>query len=186
MKRFITGLLKGRIIRWSILAAVLAAGGLSVAWMDKHHYQLGGAWIGGNPGIQWNLLQIPLDPAGKTEAFRVSALKWGPAVAGLISGFGADSLTDFVGEGRMISRDTAKWKCVGYAQVAGNSPENMAIFVYSGTFKFTGCDSAVLVYTLSVYPAAADADGDGYPDAGAQPVVTIPDMTDTAIRVPWR
>jgi len=61
MKRFITGLLEGRKTRWGMLAALLAAAGLSLAWMETPQYQLGGAWIGsGGAGI-WNALQIPLD-----------------------------------------------------------------------------------------------------------------------------
>jgi hypothetical protein len=185
MKKFINGLLKGRIIRWSILAVVLAVVGLSVAWLDRPCYRLGGGWIGGHPGFVWNLQQIPLDPLGQTEAFRVIALQWGTDFAGLLTGFGADSVTDCVGEGRMISHDTAKWQCVGYAQVAGNPPTTTAILVYAGTFKFTARDRAAVVYALNVFPAGADADGDGYPDAGAQPAVTIP-VTDTAKRVPWQ
>ena len=187
MKSFLIGLLKGRKFRFGVLAVVLAAAGLSIAWLGPEHYRLGGAWIGGTSGHpQWNCLQIPLDPAGQTEALRVSLVGWGPEFAGLLSAFGANTVTDGVGEGRMISQDTAQWSFVCYAQVAGNPPVKTAILVYSGTFKFTGQDTAALVYTLRVYLASADADGDGYPDAGVLPVLTIPDIPDSAKRVPWK
>ena len=53
----------------------------------------------------------------------------------------------------------------------------------NGTLKFTGPDNMVVNYTIDVYPAAADADLDGYPDPGAVPVVTIPGVN-PAKRVP--
>ena len=174
--------------KYVVLALGAALAGLltiAASTDGQGQHKLGGAWIGGHPGFVWNLLQIPLDPAGQTEAFRVSVLQYGADFAGLLSGFGADRLTDCIGEGRMISQDTAKWQCVGYAQAVGNPPTTTAIVVYSGTFKFTGLDTALCVYTVSVYLASADANGDGYPDAGAQPAVTIP-VTDTAKRVPWQ
>jgi len=36
----------------------------------------------------------------------------------------------------------------------GQSAGNPAILVYSGTWKFTGPDEAVLNYSLTVYPAS--------------------------------
>jgi hypothetical protein len=41
----------------------------------------------------------------------------------------------------------------------------------------------VLKYTVNVYLAATDADGDGMPDAGSAPVLAFP-ITDYARRVP--
>jgi hypothetical protein len=40
-----------------------------------------------------------------------------------------------------------------------------------------------LNYTLDIYLPSADADGDGLPDAGAQPVLSVP-AVDHARRVP--
>ena len=56
----------------------------------------------------------------------------------------------------------------------------------TGAFRtslFTSDNTAVLNYTLDIYPSSADADGDGFPDANAQPILSIP-TTDTAKRVP--
>ena len=86
----------------------------------------------------------------------------------------------------MISNDTAKWQCVGYTQAPGNPATPTAILVYAGTLKFTARDRALVVYTLNVYLASADGDGDGFPDAGTAPALSIPGITDTAKRVPWK
>jgi hypothetical protein len=186
MKTFITGLLKGRITRWGFLAALLIAVGASVGWMDQRHYQLGGGWIGNsNDGLVWNCLQIPLDPAGKTGAIRVSAVRWSDTYAGLIAMSGANTVSDGVGEVKMISKNTAKWTFMVYEQYAvpGASPVIKAIEVYSGTWKFTGPDTVELNYQLDIYPPEADLHGDGFPVAGATPF-TIPGLKSTGKRVP--
>jgi hypothetical protein len=182
MRTFITGLLKGRRLRWSILAVVLAAGGLSLAWVDQIQYRFGGAWVGGHPGFAWNCLQIPIDPAGRTEAIRVDVLKWGPDIAGLLAAFGADSLTSAIGEGKMISTDTAKWTLLAYAQASGNQPTTTAAILYSGSWKFTSQETAVITYTVAVYPISED----GYsPDLSATPLWVSPaPITDDVKRVP--
>ena len=182
MRSFTIGLLKGRRLGWSILLVALAAGGLSLAWMGKNHYRFGGAWVGGHPGFMWNCLQIPTDPAGQTEAIRVDPLMWGTDVAGLLGAFGADQLTGAVGEGKMISPDTGTWTLLAYAQATGNPPTTTAAVLYSGSWKFTSQDTAVIKYTLAVYPVSAD----GYfPDLSATPWYVSPEpITDTVKRVP--
>jgi len=42
MRTFVKGLLKHRMLLWSLLA--LAVGGLSLAWVDQNQYRFGGAW----------------------------------------------------------------------------------------------------------------------------------------------
>jgi hypothetical protein len=108
-------------------------------------------------------------------------------MAGLVAKFGADSFSDFVGEGLMFNRDTSQWTLVGYAlaqSTLGHPPAIKLILVAVGTWQFTDLDHAVLQYTVTVYPAAADGDGDGMPDPGAVAAVTIPNVMDTAQRVP--
>jgi hypothetical protein len=56
--------------------------------------------------------------------------------------------------------------------------------VFFGTWQFTSQDTALLRYTVNVYPPTAAPDGDGYPAPGAQPILTIPGIVDTARRVP--
>ena len=187
MKTLMNGLLKGRITRWGFLALLLIAAGATVAAMNQRHYQLGGGFIGTSPGMVWYAVQTPLDPAGRTSALLVKTVDEDGPLAGLITAFGGDTSSDGVGENRMISRDTAKMNMIAYAQVAGVTPKITAIFVYTGTVRFTSPDDIVLNFTLNVYPATADVHPhDGFPDAGALPALTIPGLTGAGKRVPVR
>jgi hypothetical protein len=184
MKMLMNGLLKGRITRWGFLAVLLIAAGATVAWNSQPQYQLGGGFIGTMPGLVFNAVHTPLDPAGRTAALVVKTVHDDGTLAGLIAAFGGDTGTEGVGEERMISRDTAKWTMISYAQVAGVAPKITAIFVWAGTLQFTGPDNIVINMTLNIYPAAADANHDGFPDAGATPALTIPGLTGAVKRVP--
>jgi hypothetical protein len=175
MKTLMNGLLKGRITRWGFLAVLLIAAGATVGWMHpketQKQYRFGGGWIGTDgAGTLWSVLQIPLDPAGRTAAIRVNTLA------------GGLGNTEATGEGEMISRDTAKWTLMTYV-TQGNPPQVSQIWVLVGTLKFTGPDSWEINYTVKIYQAADDANGDGFPDAGATPI-EIPGLTGTAKRVP--
>lgn len=145
-------------------------------------HQLGGAYIGTGGGMTWTALHIPLDPAGRTAAVRINDLSYGEDFAGLIAMFGANAGTEAVGHAQMISRDTAKAGFVGYFVQQGNPPRICAIYTWTGTFTFTGTDTAVVKGPINVYPgpanilglATADANGDGYPDPGVSPMFSFP------------
>jgi hypothetical protein len=151
--------------------------------MNQEQYQLGGAWIFSGPGAVYNALQIPLDPAGRTAALRVKGVTYDAGTAELIAAYGADTVSDNTGEVKMTGRNTGKWILVSYGQAQGTPPQIRAIFVSVGTLKFTGPDSLEILYTLKAYAATDDADGDGFPDAGATPL-EIPGLTLSAKRVP--
>lgn len=178
IKRLMIGLLKSRRTRWSMLAVVSVAAGLSLAW-NTPHYQLGGGIIGGSPGFTWNTTIAPLDPAGRTGADRVGITGWGADFQVLLAGFGADTVSDLVGESRMISRDTARFTHIGYAQSAAAPGQIKAILVASGTFKFLSQSTAMVTYTVSIYPPTPD----GVPNLSADPLYTTPVATDPAMRV---
>jgi hypothetical protein len=88
----------------------------------------------------------------------------------------------------MISPDTAQWTLYASAQTTPHQPGDLlqtkAIVLYSGTWKYTSQNTAVLNYSVDVYLPSADADGDGFPDANTQPVLSIPGFVDNARRVP--
>jgi hypothetical protein len=171
------------------LAALgLVAGTLFMTAFTPRFYRLGGAWVGGHPGFTWSAIQAQMDPLGQTCCDRPILKYYDAQFAGLLAAFGADSLSDAVGEARMISPDTAQWTLLAYAVATPHQPgdllQNKAIVMFSGTWKYTSQDTAVLNYTVNVYLPSADADGDGLPDANAQPVLTIPGVVDNAKRVP--
>ena len=177
MKTFITGLLKGRKTRWSMLAVLVATAGLSVAWLGPNHYRLGGAFLsdparGG--GTYWSAFQAPLDSAGKTAALRVNVLTYGPSGAGLLAAFGADTITELVGQAVMIDNDTAQGAIAGYLLKQGVPPELKAIWVFEGVLEWTGPNSYEAIGINKLFLPSADANGDGLPDPGATPVAESP------------
>src|SRR4051812_9908887 len=84
----------------------LLAGTLCVTGFGPRHYQLGGAWVGGNPTYTWTVLFAPSDPLGQTAAARPILKYFNNQFAGLLASFGADNLSDATGEAKMISPDT--------------------------------------------------------------------------------
>lgn len=177
-----------KVLSACLLVIALAGGALSVTGFGTKYYRLGGAWVGGHPGFTWSALQAPMDPLGQTGAARPIVKYYDEQFAGLLAAFGADNLSDATGEAKMISPDTAKWTLISYAQATPHQPgdllQNKAIVMFSGSWKFISDDTVVLNYTVKVYLPSADADGDGYPDANAQPVLTLPGIVDNAKRVP--
>jgi len=187
MKAFITGLLKGRMIRWGIAVALLASAGLSVAWLGPVHYRLGGGFIGspaGSGGISWSAYQAPLDAAGRTAALRVNTYSYGDDLAGVLAISGADTFGEGIGQAAMISTDTAKGMLVFYGLKQGTPPQVKQIWIWDGTITFTSPDAYQVGGMMIVYSADADADGDGRPDPGAEPLLAFPASLAAARVVP--
>ena len=177
MKVFITGLLKGRKSRLGLLAVVLAAAGLSIAWLGPEHYRLGGAFWSDPArcnGNYWSAFQAPLDAAGSTAALRVNMVKYSASVADLLAAFGADTITEFVGQVAMIDNDTAQGTIAGYLLKQGVPPEVKGIWCFEGVLKFTGPNSYNAIGINKFFLPSADANGDGLPDPGATPVAESP------------
>jgi len=186
MRLLVANPVKSRTARWGILAVLLIAIGAMAGWMSQRQYQLGGTFIGsGGAGI-WSAFQIPLDPAGKTAALRVKSATFSEPFAGLFAVLGATGEgSDAVGEMEMIDRNTARYSSLSYAvaDVPGNPKQINSILTMTGTVTFTGPDTIEVAYTINVYPVNipatspfhgfpnADVNGDGLPDAGAQPII---------------
>jgi hypothetical protein len=171
----------------ALVAIALLSGTLCVTGFGQRYYRLGGAWVGGNPAYTWSCLFAPSDPLGQTAAARPILSYFQSQFAGLLVQFGADNISDATGEIKMISPDTAQWTLIGYMQATPHQPgdllQRQGILVSHGTWKFTSDNTAILNYTLDVYPPSADADGDGFPDTGVQPLLSVPTV-DNARRVP--
>lgn len=173
-----------KVVRYGLPAAALVViAGVTAGWSTQRQYRPGGAWVGGDgSSLLFNALQIPLDSASRTYALRVASAARDPGTTALLAALGATSLTDAVGQGRMISRDTAAWSMLGHAQNAALQVQGF--FRYTGEWTFTSEDAAQLTYTLEVFSLAADANLDGLPDPGATPMFSLPGLTAFANRVP--
>jgi hypothetical protein len=147
--------------------------------------QLGGGFIGSGNGLIFDALQVPLDPAGRTAALHLKVHTWSAPLAGLLNSFGADALTESIGEVEMTGRDTFKLSWIAYLIKQGNPPVITGIMVLTGEAQFTGPESYVIVSNFDVYPTTADADKDGFPDPGTYPLFsTATPNTNYARRVP--
>ncbi len=184
MRTFVSKFLQSKVMQAGGLLALGAAAVATIAWTEEslRQYKLGGEFIGAGGGLLWSASQVPLDPAGRTASIRVTALSYGADFAGLLAMFGADEVTASTGQAQMISQDTAKWRVVAYGMKQGNPPAICQLQVYVGTLTFTEPDSFTINYTLDVYPGPAnilglpnaDADGDGFPDPGTTPMLSVP------------
>ena len=164
-------------------AALLVIAGVTAGWSTQRQYKVGGAWIGGDAsGPGWSALQIPMDSSNRSYAVRVSALARDAGSAALVAALGADTLSDAVGQARMINRDTAAWSMLAHAQTS--ALQIRGFFRYTGEWTYTSEDTAQLTYTLEVFSLAADSNLDGIPDPGATALFSFPGLTAFANRVP--
>lgn len=177
MKSIIRGQPKCRVSRSITLAAVLAAGGLWVAWPGPVHHQLGGSFIGrpaDSGGMSWSAFQAPLDPAGKTAALRVAVYSYSAESAFLLTMSGADTLTEGLGQLAMVSNDTARGSLVFHGLAQGNPPLVKQIWIWEGIIRVTGPDAYDVIGQIHIYSAESDFDGDGRPDPNSVPLLTVP------------
>jgi hypothetical protein len=200
MKTFVTGLLKGRITRRRLLAAVLPAAGVSLAWAgersdehgrDDHHsqsYKLEGSWIAKVVGmpLQWTYTLTPDSSGRKAAMFGTIQVAIRPAVVNPDLFPDLEYISDMVGELVMTGHDTMKFTAVWYGMKKA-VPFDKVVFigVNSGKGKFTGPGQSQVTHHLAFYdPIVADADGDGLPDPGQAPALCLPATISLDTRVP--
>jgi hypothetical protein len=103
--------------------------------------------------------------------------------------FMADSASPLIGEAVITGPDTGKFYSVWYGlkRTPGAPFTDQVVFigVSSGEFTNVGAGRAVVENTLAIYAPSADADGDGFPDLGATPLLVLPVTTiDTRLPAP--
>ncbi len=166
------------------LGCALAVGALlvcssTVQSESNPQMKLGGTFIGTGAAGLWRATQGPLDPAGRSATVRVEGIAM-PGFAPLLAALDADPMGELSGYEEMVSHDTAKYNTIGYL-TKGTTVKG--IMVMTGTFQFVGPNNGVVKYSIKVYAPTADANGDGFPDAGATPIMPPIQGTDTAKRV---
>ena len=150
-----------------------------------------GAWIGSFAGGPWDdplMFQstlTPLDPAGKQLTYVMRLVN--PDATFQIPPFEeADYMTELVGEAVKTGSGTYDISLMGYGVKEREADRNEILFLWgvTGTMACEG-DSLAQDVLLSVFAADQDADHDGFPDEGAEPVFCHPsDFGSGAIRVP--
>ncbi len=171
MKNVLSKLVQCRWARGAALLAAVAAVLASVAFsgQSQAHYRLGGAWVGQVSGVQWVSMHAPLDADAKTAAAKLEWLSISGPFNGLAVGFGANRFSSAVGNFEMISNDTAKYILTFYAVAGGLSAtppvgdKVKLIMIMTGTWHYTGENSAESTEVLRMYRSDGNPDHDVVP-----------------------
>jgi steroid delta-isomerase-like uncharacterized protein len=148
-----------------------------------------GAWINTIPipdlGVivgQWTV--VPQDPASMTFSSVVRAAKPDPTVFGSFPD--ADHESEHIGQTVWTPMGGFESTWIGYgtkqAEMPGMLPEIVYISVLNGTAHFIDRDTLRGEGTHAFYLPSQDADGDGFPDKGQEPIACFP-YASTAKRV---
>ena len=160
MKRFATGLLKGRITRRSLLAAALPAAGLSVALADDQsggRVKLAGTWVGKLGDITWTSTFIP-DSSGQSATVLLQWITVSADFEALFAQLGADSISLVCGYSNMVSKDTATGQFIWYGYANGIpslthpvTGQIKTIDIMSNELRFTSPTAALGKHELKIY-----------------------------------
>ena len=161
----------------------------AVAASDDCNIQ--GAWVGNFPGGPWDTPLIfqntatPLDPDGEKLIYE---MRWvNPDATLRMPEFEeADYASNFVGEAIKMGPGSYDYSVIGYGvnERPGDRGEILYLFVVNGTLTCEGDANVASDVTLSVYTAAQDADMDGLPDEGEEPMCIGPNDFGSAQRIP--
>ncbi len=161
-------LFKSRLVQAGGLLAVLAAVAVSLAWSGSPdaRIKLEGTWIVETDDHSTRGLGTysATDPSGLHAAYRAQLLA--PDVA---ASMGLDTISDFIAEEVVTGKNTSECTGIGYGLVGGRVA---LILVGTDYFTFVSPTEKTFTWTMKVYLPSADADNDGYPDAGSQPIAT--------------
>ena len=186
-----------------IIAAVVATAAVSVliaqigaSVSGQGDVKLEGAWVARVTGMngqpfpavsQWSYVLSP-DASGRSAAVHGSidlSFNPNPNQPG-----NTMFSTPLIGETVQTGPDTATFKIFWYTISQGGPGQfNQIVLIgtASGTARFVGPGKAEFTDDFKIYPASADADGDGFPDEGSTPIrsFTVTSL-DTRIPSPGR
>lgn len=161
-----------------VLAALGVAAGTGLVltqtgWTPKQLLptRLEGAWIMTAPPSPPAALVIfaPFDSSGRSAAVYGQHIVGDPTLEGAFPQ--AQYQTPLVGEARMTSRNEGECTVTTYGMTMGPAgPEIVYIVVDTQTFTETSPGRGLSLHSNSVFLPSQDADGDGLPDPGQQPV----------------
>lgn len=167
------------------LAVVLGGGALLVGRGQQAearfgHCRLDGVWIlQFGDGLFYE--QFVTNPSGFKGTFETH-----PIIDGLSSFGGEAPGVGGVGNIRRISRDTWEFNSIAHGRTLTMGTELgmlTSIQVFRGVSQLIDCDTQAITVDFEIYSPDADADGDGFPDEGSEPIAVFEDFPATAKRV---
>ena len=184
-------MLNKKNIALTILAA--AAGALLIlsqsVWSGQQGApaKLEGTWVARLPGTpaQWNYVVNSTEPSGqRASLWGTFTIPFPGFLYGLPPKYEPDEISVFSGEVVLTGRNEAKGAVIwwGLKNTTLGDPgypfkQVVHIGVSSFTISYTASDKAQVTHHMKFYDPSADADGDGLPDPGQQPVFSAPPMT---------
>ncbi len=151
------------------LLTLVAAVAATVAWSGSPpaRVQLGGAWIGQiDSGSRIAVTYGAVDPSGLKGVWRGQVL-FPPA---MLAAMGVDTVTDLIADEVVTGPNTSESTGIGYGLAGGN----IALILVDHSFYIhVSPIEKHNTHVTSVYLASADADNDGFPDAGATPIAVL-------------
>jgi len=156
---------------WSVLAGA--------AWPPEPYqvFSMAGAWTETSdldePGNITIITISPEDPWTGTGFVVATEISMDPTFGGQIPD--ATSQTPWFGTYVRTGLNTSQAKVVSYVRKDGKpKPIILGILVIEHTTTMTAPDAEEAVGTFSLYSPASDKDADGLPDAGEQPLMSLP------------
>jgi hypothetical protein len=156
-------------------AAVILVARIGATGPAAENFKLEGAWIAKVPGtpVQWSYTVSP-DPSGR-RASLFGYIEVGIKTA--VYGYFADSeyQSPLVGEAVIGNDGTIAFSSIWYG-IKNGSPFNEIVYIgmNSGHMRPLGPGKMEGTHNLAFYHPDSDQDGDGIPDPGAVPVLSIP------------
>jgi hypothetical protein len=182
-----------------MLTALLLTASLSVitesSWAQDSEepwegFQWAGTWVLVLPvpdigDVVLNWTAVPEGPGGDKFTCALRCVRPNPTFFGTFPD--ADHMTAALGQAVRIGLNTYEKTLIAYgtkkAELPGVLPEIVYIEVIYGKGLLTGQNTLEGEGTIAFFHPSADADGDGLPDEGAEPMACIP-YTLTGKRVP--
>ena len=161
------------------VGVVLSAGN---GFEARSSCRLEGAWVSSftGPWAKPLLMQetfTPLDPAGKKMAYVMRLVNPDATFAIPEPPFSdTDYLSDLVGEAVRAGRNSYDFSLIGYGvnELEGVRGDITFIQIVTGTVSCVGNEHKTDIVNIAVYLGHQDADKDGYPDEGEEPLFCTP------------
>ena len=150
----------------------------SIKWGDELAWSAEGIWVVSVPTPMGTILMLHNMHAQDLTGTRYGGTIW--QVNGNPTNFGmfpdAEEGGHWVTQTIRTGPDTYECVMVEYVtKKRENAPDELvAFFVANATWKITGPDANEGQATMATYLASQDADGDGFPDEGEEPVSCMP------------